>query len=393
MRAPLNMNSNAVLRLGAIVFVVLGMNTSVLGPGLQTLALNTGASIAELGTLFTTLSIGYLLAAPVIALISRSPALRIMHAGPLLLALGFVALIAARTLLAVLISAFMIGLGQACTQVAVTTQISHVLRGDAQADARLSRVNAFYGIGALISPVIASASYAWFDSVIPAFFLQLLMSTMAFVLLLRLPLGQKDRPARQQAIAGRVSWTPLLVLILGMGLYVGVEVSFAGWSTEFARRAAAVDISQAAFTTSIFFTGLAVSRFFASIALARVPILRLVFVLIALAATGHAVMLLPGVNLPLQLAGAFLVGMGYGPIFPAMLAIGIARYPDRAQLVASVITSSGSLGSITVPALTGAVMSASGTTVAWQLQLTLLAALAVLWLAGQRVLRSDMPSV
>jgi len=86
--------------------------------------------------------------------------------------------------------------------------------------------------------------------------------------------------------------------------------------------------------------------------------------------------------------GAAVVGIGLGPIYPTLVAIGIQQFPFAARMITSALTSVGAVGALFIPALTGAAMelgAASGAE-AWLLLAGVLLLVLALWGAARRSL-------
>ena len=49
----------------------------------------------------------------------------------------------------------------------------------------------------------------------------------------------------------------------------------------------------------------------------------------------------------------FLIGFGYGPVFPNMIAIGAARFPTEVGRMTSIVVAGGALGAIIAPWIMG----------------------------------------
>jgi fucose permease len=265
----------------------------------------------------------------------------------------------------------------------------------AEASARLNRMNAFFGIGALVGPLFIAAGYRLGDPS-AAFWVSAAMAiplTLGAAALIGPDMSLSvAAPASAAATAAATRQhsplrSPALILMsLTMAVYVGSEVAFSGWAAEFARRTAGVDVAQAAFAVSAFFLGLTVSRYFSNTLVARIAPATFIYVLLGVSAFGLIVMMLSAGALWLALIGAFIVGLGCGPFYPTLVAIGIHRYPDSARLVASVLTSAGSLGALFLPALVGVALGAQALS-AWLLLLAMFGVIAVLWAVAQRWLR------
>jgi len=49
----------------------------------------------------------------------------------------------------------------------------------------------------------------------------------------------------------------------------------------------------------------------------------------------------------------FLIGFGYGPVFPNMIAVGAARFPTEVGRMTSIVVAAGALGAILAPWIMG----------------------------------------
>lgn len=383
------MNTSRLQILGYFVFITLGINVAQLGPALETLSQRTGAGLAELGYIFALMSVGYLLSAPVIGSLRHGASLRPLLCAAGLIVVSLVLFITATSLWIVLCAALLLGFGQACTQVGFITLIGTQLGGESDSSSRLNRVNAFFGVGALVGPLFVSLSYRWLDSALPAFWIAVALDLILMLIALRMPLpavtpAADGAPPADLSDAALLRKPAMLALIAIMAVYVGAEVAFSSWTTTFTGLSTSADVAAASLSSSVFFGGLAFSRYFASVLLSRVTTLRALFLLLGLSACGVALMLLPFASLPLALLGSTLAGIGYGPVYPTLVSAAIARFPHQARSVSSMVTSSGSIGAVAIPALTGIVIEgAGGLSIAWGMQLAAIAAM-MLMLVGMR---------
>jgi fucose permease len=382
--------SPSLFHLGCYAFVSLGVSAALLGPALPALAERAQTSLQQIGLIFTSMSLGYLLSAPVISAASRIMSTRtVLMISPLVVIASMVTLALGRSLEAFMLATFLLGLGQSGTQVSYNAIFGAEASG-AAASARLNRLNAFFGVGALVGPLLVAAGYRLGDPA-AAFWISALMAlplTFGAAVWTGTPTAQFVAPPAGASIGQPTNplRTPALILMcLTMALYVGCEVAFSGWTAEFARRVAGVDMAQAAIAVSAFWLGLTTSRYFSHALVSRIAPAEFVFVLLAVSALGLAVMLLSAGTLWLALAGAFVVGLGCGPFYPTLVAIGIHRYPGSARLVASVLTSAGSLGAFFLPAVVGVAMSVQAA-YAWSLLLAMFGVIAVLWAFTRRLL-------
>jgi MFS transporter, FHS family, glucose/mannose:H+ symporter len=383
--------SRYLFAIGCGAFVILGVNASILGPALLTLSRNTGTPIGALGIMFTAMSAGYIVSAPIIATLGARLSLRALLVAPGLMLISMSMMAFGTQLWLVMLGAFLLGFAQSSAQVGYTTLLSSSARG-AAGSARINRLNSFYGVGALLGPAVVAASYRLLDSAVAAFVLAAALSILMFAVGLRLPIDGEQRSSMTNAATTDSARTLLgspimLTMCITMGIYVGAEIAFSGWTTEFTQRRANVDVSLAALSASMFYGMLAFSRYFAGVALRRISPPVFVSVLIGLAVFGIVLMLLPVQSYPLALLGAALTGLGFGPIYPTLVSIGIDRYPNSARLVSSLLTSAGSVGAVTLPMVTGWVLATGdGLQNAWLMLLGTLALMLAVWTYTRRQL-------
>lgn len=383
--------------LGCYAFVSLGVSAALLGPALPTLAAKANIGLDRVGLIFVSMSLGYLTSAPVINTLGARMGTRNMLITSPLVVISSMALLALGAHLNVFfVATYLLGLGQSGTQVAYNAMFGMQQAGE-RASAVLNRLNAFFGVGALIGPLLVAASYTLINEATLAFWIAAAMA-------LPLTLGalwardglhhpssaRTTSPvggAARRLLASPAAWGLCVV----MGLYVGCEVAFSGWATEFTSRMTGVGTAQAAIVVSIFWSALALSRYFTNVIVSRISSVTLISLLFALAIAGLVVMLLAGQVNAAAWVGAFLVGAGFGPIYPTLIAIGIQRFPFAARMIASVLTSTGSIGALFLPALTGFVMSAPalGSAGAWAMLAGLLALVIGLWQLTRRVLARE----
>ncbi|MCS6847654.1 MAG: MFS transporter [Anaerolineae bacterium] len=383
--------------LGCYAFVSLGASAALIGPALPTLAAKANTGLDRTGLVFVSMSLGYLTSAPIINTLGARMGTRNMLTVSPLVVIGSMALLALGAHLNVFfIATYLLGLGQSGTQVAYNAMFG-MQQGRERASAVLNRLNAFFGIGALIGPLLVSASYVLINEATLAFWIAAAMALPLTLGALWARDGLRQPPAARSAapegsaarrlLASPVAWGLCVV----MGLYVGCEVAFSGWATEFTSRTTGMSTAQAAIVVSIFWAALALSRYFTNVIVSRVPSVTLVSLLFGLAIAGLGVMLLAGQVSAAAWLGAFAVGAGFGPIYPTLIAVGIQRFPFAARMIASVLTSTGSIGALFLPALTGFAMSAPalGAAGAWVMLAGLLALVIGLWQLTRRALARE----
>lgn len=316
-------------------------------------------SLQQSGYIFTAMSAGYLLSAPLIHWLRTRITTRVLlFSSPWLVVASMILFAFGRSFGVQMFGAVLLGLGQSGTQVSFS-----VLFGSGpDSSGILNRLNAFFGIGALAGPLIASLGYTWSGTATLAF-------GCAAIMTLPLPIGAliwrgnashatapSDEAAQHADTTSPWQTLPFWFMLGVMALYVGTEISFSGWATEFARRQANVDVAWAATSVSLFFVGMAVSRYSMSACTRRIAPLTYVGGLLVLTTLAIGVMTLSN-QMIIMLICAFITGFGFGPVYPTLIAVGIQRFPRHATLIASALTSSGSVGALILPPLTGALLA------------------------------------
>ena len=300
-------------------FAVAGMATVLLGPILPILSARWSLTDFEAGSLFaiqfTASTLGAILASHF-----RRACLLFGYAS---VAAGLAALALGNY--AVVIGAFGlvgIGLGSANT----ATNLLFGTQRPAERGALLSRVNLFWGIGAVSCPPFVAAAVG--PGALRMVLLGLSFTALAVFAALatlaarrRIPAG--DRKTRPES-GERLTLPVFLLFSLMLFLYVGAETSVSGWIATYVHRSVGLDPEE---------SGLFVSAFWLSIVLGRAAtplLLRLgseAGVLLAgvvSASAGISLLLLPQTP-AIGIAAVVIAGLGCAPIFPLAVARLLAR--------------------------------------------------------------------
>jgi len=293
---------------------------------------------------------------------------RVLFAAATALALGAAAVAAAPTWALVLLGAFLAGAGAGLLNVSCNLLVAMTFRP--RAAPALNLINALFGVGAVIGPLLVTASE-------PRFALPFLVVAAGAGLLLpwvtRLsvpavtPLGPDATP---------VAWASLAGFVLLYVFYVSVEVGVTSWQTEFL--APHFGAAAAAFT-SLYWAAITVGRFLAAPVSARLRSHQMV--LYSAAAT--LVFMLAAHRVPSAPLAFALVGLSLAPIFPTALAWLTEVFPQRADQVTPVVVAAANFGPALSAPLIGVVVRAEGPqvvpTVLSGLALLLLVTVTWLW--------------
>jgi fucose permease len=214
----------------------------------------------------------------------------------------------------------------------------------------LNRLHVWFSVGALTAPLVVgqllNAGVAW-ETVI--------LGTGAAVLPMAVLFAIADVPhgrhAGTEAGGGRKVGVagPLLLLALGIGCYVAAEIGVSNWLVRFLDQA---PIAIATGALSLFWGGLTVGRLVstriadrfdhASYAMAA-------SLLSAVALVGAVVVPV----LPVSVILFGVVGFGFGPVYPMIMAVGGERFPGRSAAVSGILGTSAVIGSVVYPPIMG----------------------------------------
>ncbi|MGZ3581316.1 MAG: MFS transporter [Ktedonobacterales bacterium] len=392
-RTDSDAESRQRLRVGLsfFAFILIGANDGAVGILLPSVIAHYSIDKATAGLLFIASTLGYLIAAfssgLLLERLGRRNMLAFGAAGMIAGAAAFSTMPPFAALFPVL---FCIGFGVAILDAGLNAYIA----GLPSSTGLLNYLHAFYGIGALIGPLVASTilalAWGWNTTYL------VWVAAGGVVLLGFLLLFQGDgRVSARKAGSGQTEAEGnILFVTLRTGLvwlaalfllaYVGAEVSLGTWSYSLLTedRHAAALIS--GWTVSGYWMGLTVGRLVLGRIAERAGAARLIQWCLVGVAVGVAVVWVAP-NVAIAAVGLWVTGFSLGPIFPSTIAVISERVEGRLQQSAIGFAASlGSLGAAFFPWVAGTLAQRVGL---WTL-LPFVGMLAVvmfgLWVALQR---------
>ncbi|MCE8021014.1 MFS transporter [Halomonas sp. MCCC 1A11036] len=357
-----------------VAFIAIGMCVGLLGPALPHLAIMTGSGMGQIAILFTARALGTMLGAVLSGLlIDRFDGHRVLAAMLLLLAAGLAAVPFSQALALLTAVMFLLGLAEVSVNAGANTLLLWT-HGPASPP-WISALHFCFGLGNMLVPLVLVAvlhlqfSFAW------AFWLVALYVVLLLLPLLRLPsprppdmsLGNHTPPPPQDG------WR-LAIFLLMFGLYVGMEVTFAGWITAYGVLSGMAP-ADAALLVTLFWLTLSAGRLLA------IPLVRLLtpwMVLRGCLGLGlFSTLALHGQWLPLPFV-ALLFGLAASAVFPTLFGLSNQLMPANGRTTGWIFLASG-IGGMALPSLTGPLLESAGTK-AFPLLLVALIALLILGL-------------
>jgi FHS family glucose/mannose:H+ symporter-like MFS transporter len=326
-------------------FLATGIGMVLPGALLPLLLARWSLNDEQAGALFFIFFIGSLVG----ALLARWSLPHSIARGCIAVALGATLLgVASRATAFAAVAVYGVGLGIVMTSVSVLVSRRHA----AERTAHITRLNLAWALGACLGPWFGLRGAEawgpqWMLFGLAAFFAMVGALTLGFVE----HVAAETVPAigwwqQARAVPG--------YLLLMVPLATGIESATGGWLATYSKRSGQT-LSVTIGETTCFWAGLLLSRLVQSnrrVATASErPLLRLSPWLISIGLT----VLIVASDGPAMLAGALLLGIGVGPMYPALLALVLSRGEGGN----SVFVIAG-IGAAMVPLLTGLVSGSTG---------------------------------
>jgi FHS family glucose/mannose:H+ symporter-like MFS transporter len=260
-----------------------------------------------------------------------------------------------RTIKSVMIACVVLGVAGQFVNVAGNT-LNPMLFDDLSAGSNLG--NSFFGLGALLIPIITAALFSRL-AYSPAL---TVVSVLCLPALLFALWG--DFPATGgQSFSANVAFTLLgnhitWLAALTLFCYIGLEVSMAVWITSYAAELGANE-TKAAQTLSLFFVAMMAGRLIVGLqhkvtGIGLTPVGGYVLAIAALIAAGAITMMMKSKSLGSARRAVILAGLVFAPIFPTTIGVAFQHFDESQRgTLFGVIFAIGLIGASTLPAWIG----------------------------------------
>lgn len=353
--------SGKLARTGAYyaAFVAFGLMVAALGPALPSLAAQTKVDLSRISILFTARSLGFMLGALLGGRVfDRLPGHPVMAV--VLVAMALVAALVPFTpllwLLVLLI--FLLGLAVGSLEVGANALLVWIHRHNL--DPWMNGLHLFFGVGALVSPLIMTRVIKTTDKIDLGFWILALLILPLAGWLLRLPSPAiRAGSADSQVGNRRLDYRLVLPLTLLFLLYVGAEASFGGWIYTFSLSQHPGAETMAGYLTTTFWGAITLGRLLAIPISTRLrPRLILWLDLWGCLLSVGLILIWPA-SLAVLLIATVGVGLFMASIFPTLLTFAERRMAIDGQVSAWFFAGSG-LGGMLLPWLIGQVFTSVG---------------------------------
>lgn len=336
-------------------FIVLGISATITGPTLPNLVAAISLPLADGGILRAARQIGAV-STPFLlgGLLDRLDTRRILIPGAILLAVGTGLIAAGGNLGLVLVASLVAGVGSGLYDVGTNYTIGAVFAGSAAAV--LAALHTFYGLGSSIGPQVASwaiTSGDWRAAYVVALIICLFMA----LVFLGVRGVQQHKPTHTETV-GRpapvsIPWLPLALLAALIFMYSGAGTGLSDWLFTHVRLVALADVETASQITSLYWLALTGGRILSIFVLHRIGSMTTMGIGLTFSTIGAALVVLGGRQIPLIAIGVALIGLGFAPIYPTVIALGGQLRPAARGRITGILSGMAALGAMTVPVIQG----------------------------------------
>lgn len=331
-------------------FIVLGSITGIFGPTLPALARHTQTSLGEISIIFAAMSFGYLigsfLSGRLYDRIKGHPLLVLLL---LITAVAFtlIPILPALWLLTAMV--FVLGIAEGGIDVGGNSLLIWI-HGE-KVGPFLNGLHFFFGVGALVSPIVVAQVVLSTGEIVWAFWLLAILALPAALWLVRLPSPQ-PRNDSPQDVGVRASRLMIISIVVSFFLYVGAEVGYGNWIFTYATKLNLSDATNAALLTSAFWGAFTFGRLIGVPLSTRFqPVTILSVDLIGSIASVIGVMLFSQSIAALWL-GTLGTGLFMASIFPTTLALAGHKMTITGEITGLFLVGSGG-GAMFLPWLIG----------------------------------------
>lgn len=309
-----------------IVFISLGLPDSLFGVAWPVVHTEFGVaeSFASLYSIITGVCTGGVsfLAGRVLR---RFGTAKVTLVSILLTAVGLLGISFAPNLVVMMLFSVVLGYGAGIIDTGVNNFVSLHFKAH-----HMNWLHCFWGIGVTVSPMIMSAfltgeTGAWRNGYRVVAAMQLAIAALVAFALRKWTQVEKtgektddsaENP-KEKSLFELLRMKGVLVSILSLGLYCSMEFLVGTWGASYLVNAFSLAPDAAAKWISLYYGGIMFGRFVSGFASMKLRDNTLIFCGIGIAFCGMVLLLLPLSTV--SLCGLFLIGMGFGPIFPSII--------------------------------------------------------------------------
>lgn len=339
-----------------IGFIAIGYIANIIGPLLPAIRTDINISYSQGGFLLSGQFIGMLVTSLIGGyLMDRTGKRPFLLAGSAMMITGLVGCMAAKSYISLYLLNLITGFGYGIYEVGINALCADSSEENKGSD--MNFVHFFFGVGAIIAPLITYLSIEFLNSWRYCFGIALIAPVTVSILLLRYKIEHHSSAHEHKKQVVSKSSNPISSLFLwlaglAMFFYVGVEVSTGGWITVFWSTNLPDSSIPASFTTAIFWITLTIGRLISGKIADRIGLSTYLFA----ASFGTLVVsviwsVIPQGNWTLFIIA--ILGFLLSGQFPTAMAIATSHFPEKSGMAAAFITVFSGLSGFLIPTVIG----------------------------------------
>lgn len=374
---------DAIAQAGIFVF---GIVMAIVGAVVPALLEHLSLSLGDVGTLFLAMNCAMLGASLVLGLVMDRFGLKLpLAAGAALVTLALVLVGRAASFAQLVAAAACLGLGGGAVNGASNTLVADLHDDPARKAAALNRLGVFFGFGALLLPFSLGAlrTTLGLEGLLYAAAALCAAAGLAAAVAAfpapkqghGLPLGEMPRFARM----------PLVVTLAALLFFQsGNEFVLGGYIASFLTREMGAPPAAASYALAGYWGAIMLARVVLSRLLLHISAPAVVFASAVLSAAGSLI-LAWAATLPAAAAGAAFTGLAMAGIFPTVLSLAGARFPEHSGTVFGLLFTVALAGGMTMPWVSGHLADAAGLRIVFGLTAVNFGIIAALMAAATRL--------
>jgi fucose permease len=366
-------------------FVLVGISAGINGVALPAQMADYGVDRTVVGITFFTFAVGFFVAGFGAGPLIHRAGLRAALVLACVVFTGSAVLIALRPpFWAFVVVTVAAGVGSGLLESALNTYLADLPR----AATRLNRLHAFFGVGALIGPIMAARillHWPW-----PAIYAAMALICVPLLIGFALLHPAHERPAVEDAhqgglLAGTIRQPAVILGSILLSTYVGLEISIGTWAFSYLTTDRALSDLLAGNLISGYWLGLTLGRFLIAPIADRLrwdQLRTMLACLLGVAAAALFVWIGPA---PVAAAALLLAGFFLGPMFPMVMAAA-PRLTEarRVGTAIGVLNGFSVVGGAALPWFAGWMSQQTGLWTLWPYAIVLAVAQVVMWRALAR---------
>ncbi len=355
-----------LLVLAYLAFIALGLPVSLMGVAWPTLRAELSLPLDALGLLLISSTIGYLASSFIIArLITRFGIGALLIFSCLVSAMAFIGYTVAPSWGFIILMGAIGGFGGGVMDAGLNTYLAAEYN-----EGQMQWLHASFGLGATLSPLIMTASLAFFASWRPAYiFVGVVMGVMAILFIFTLSAWKRPKQYSGEASDSEdlekglmdyrtplwetmlriVTWISIFLFLL----YTGAEFTLGNWTYTLFTEGRGISPQLAGIWAAGFWATFTIGRVIAGLYAHRIRLTTMMYGAMALALIGAIWFWWNPIAL-VGVAGVWIVGFAMAPIFPGLVSSTSQRVGQRhAGNTIGIQISAAGLGGAVLPALAG----------------------------------------